>query len=313
MELKRLEQSALSFLFDQQHDNGSWIDFNILVGESTSWITSYVLLCLSFVNESKFPKRLIAAKEKAAFFLEKSVKPNGGWGYNHNMNLPDDCDSTAHAILALSSNGFGVDDRSLDRLREFEFAPGEFRTFIGLPESHSWGLSHPEVGAIAVIALQDEDRAYALSKRLQSDLDKFNHWPSFWWKEPIYATYACSWLIKHFSLDELAFAFNLNGIVKTLSYSTPLESALSALSAFYFGYFDRMGPAITRSASTQLPDGSWKGTRFLRHSRSDCGLAWLRKGVASGVLHLDQNRVFTTATVLRSISQYLSVDWSKRE
>jgi len=110
----RLLTPAVEFLLDQQCIDGAWREFDLDVGPSTSWATSFTLLCLSYLDQALLGKRRVEAKVKAAKFLIANKRPSGGWGYNENVR--EDCDSTAYGILALRTNGFVVSTESYAHL-----------------------------------------------------------------------------------------------------------------------------------------------------------------------------------------------------
>jgi hypothetical protein len=60
---------------------------------------------------------------------------------------------------------------------------------------------------------------------------------------------------------------------------------------------------ITELIELQLPDGSWCDAPVLRLTNNDCKTPWIEQN--SGELFSDRQRLFTTATVLNSLSAVL--------
>jgi hypothetical protein len=292
-------RAALRFLLGKQRSDGSWRDFNVLFGESSSWVTACVLISLSDTPSYVPRADLAGVKAKALQFLRSSCKPTGGWGYNENPIVPDDCDSTAHAILAFRMNDQMVPNRNIRRLEEFEIEPGHFVTFLNRKEGHSWGLTHSEVGAIATIALGGSSRVRGLAEKLEYDLDRFGSWPSFWWRKPLYSTYACSWFLSHFGICCRSLSDRSEQLADTLSSRSPLEAAFSGLAAYQLGHHQFVKKAFRYLIRNQKSDGSWESSRLLRNTDSDQTSNWLNTGKVRGKLYHDQNKVFTTSTITR--------------
>ena len=103
--------------------DGGWSDFPTnRSGESTSWITAYVLW---EVGDS-LPNTAINTGLKA---LLSQRQKNGAWGFS--QFTPPDCDSTLHALNAVFRHG----DKNIDILKSIKFIlshqskEGGFRTY----------------------------------------------------------------------------------------------------------------------------------------------------------------------------------------
>jgi hypothetical protein len=86
---------------------------------------------------------------RADAWLRASEFPDGGWGYAEQTG--PDADSTSLALLFLRTRGGNV--TSERRLCTYQQPDGGFSTY-GQDASHgSWVQSHPDVTAIALLAL----------------------------------------------------------------------------------------------------------------------------------------------------------------
>lgn len=239
--------------------------------------------------------------QKAARWLLAREFPDGGWGYVE--ELPRDADSTALAILFLASQGFSVAARTWERLREFQRADGGFATFIAHAGVGSWALSHPEVTATALMALMTGDslddgsieRGIAYSRK---QMTSAGLWNSFWWRSCLYATESNLFLWRKTDFDTSLTRTALRSIRPENSF----EHALLILSLLHAGStLDT--PELDESAeallSAQLKDGSWPSVPILRLTDRHCPEPWTRTD--AGPLFADQNRIFTSATVVAAL------------
>ncbi len=295
MDTNKAVNDAIRFLSKLQSGDGAWRDFRLDVGESTSWVTAYVLLTLGSLKYKD--KNLSIAIQKAIDFLLSAKRKNGGWGYNEIVS--DDCDSTALAILALTSNHIQVPADCYERLICFEVKPGLFKTFNDKSDSHSWSQIHHEVSAVTNIALEDPARFTSFLDFLSDETLKFGTCPSFWWRTHHYSNFVCSWALQYGKFKHPKELLIINWIRDTLSYRGPFEAALSGLAAIYIGDNDAKMHVLSYLISSQKPDGSWKARPILKYVEPDSTEQWVKKRISTGPLYADVKRIFTTATVLR--------------
>jgi len=291
---------CIDYILRQQSSDGSWTDWALPPGPSDQWVTAYVGCQLDAV-----PHQLCSLgtpeKNSAAHWLIRHEFNTGGWGYNDKVG--SDADSTAHAILFLSGMGFPVSENSYKRLTEFQQSDGGFSTYSRDDGLGSWGLSHPDVTAVAARALLAKlghDNAMLNRARgyLTDQRDDNGLWNSFWWKSPLYATEA--------SLSLLGAA----GVRTDLEQTCRGLSGMTAENAFeralLIGCLLHTGDDAARSRAAtladrliaeQLPDGSWASAPVLRVTDRDCIAPW--NLTHAGLLYADPRRLFTSATVLR--------------
>ena len=241
-------RDGVAFLVDRQSADGAWHDFELEPGESDAWATAYVGCCLARVAQRKIVSGLDLDQTlvPAADWLRRAMRADGGWGYND--NCPVDCDSTALAVLFLSQIGAPAPDLCRDRLLAFQKSDGGFATFDRRDPRNSWGISHHDVGPVALRALLTtltaddpvvlRGLAYALA-----GIDADGLWPSFWWTTPLYATLANLRL-----LERMGTPFRGELLLETLeNLPTPRNAFVAALFGEILGILRPGLPPWTRS------------------------------------------------------------------
>ena len=88
-----------------QWPGGYWIDFNLMIGMSSHWVTAYVAHCL---NEAKPASPAIL---KAHSWLIETELSEGGWGFNR--DVPPDADSIANVLLFFARSNRSASDKNL--------------------------------------------------------------------------------------------------------------------------------------------------------------------------------------------------------
>jgi squalene cyclase len=293
---------GLEFLLARQSEEGFWTDWQLPPGESKTWTTAYVGYRLNSPHGNGLG-RAQPAIGRAASWLRAQEFPDGGWGYREEMGA--DADSTALAILFLSSQGL-VLDRSYQRLLGFQCANGGFATFKPPDGFGAWVAPHPEVTATVVAALMtrygqgascvDAGIEYLLGNTAADGL-----WNSYWWDSRLYGTEATL-----AALRRAGRKVDAGAISRTLHSLRPqncFERGLFMLSLGQLGCLPERDAKIAQMLiAAQEPDGSWPSAPVLRLTNRDCEEPWTKDW--AGPLFADQNRVFTTATVLASLAAY---------
>lgn len=290
---------GVGFVLAGQDNQGAWTDWALPPGPSPDWTTAYVGLRLSSVG----PLDRAALDEplvRAAHWLLSRQSTDGGWGYN--QAVEPDADSTAQALLFLAATGQSAPPEARTFLARHQQPEGGFATFAPDSFTGSWGLSHPEITAVALLALRahpsglpqdDLARGVAWLQRIRrSD----GLWNSFWWSTPLVAT--------EVNLALLAALGMTEPLPSTLASWPPLDSLETAL------LLSIMSPAAPRPRLEQLArrllanqrdDGSWKSAPALRITARDCEHPWEAK--VSGPLFADPQRLHCTATALAALSK----------
>ena len=303
---KNLESAlglSVDYILSQQHDDGSWVDWELPPGQSSTWTTAYVGGKLTSLD-SHHRDRTSNATAHASQWLMGKMFPDCGWGYNELVD--SDADSTALAILFLASAGRTVPDSSYSCLEQFQCEDGGFATFRGRPNLGSWATSHPDVTPSAVLALTTKcsTTSPSVNRGLQFVLNQRTSagiWKSFWWTTFLYSTERSLSLFEAVRLD-----IDLRVTRKTLLRTrpqTPFESALLLSSLLWLPDIAKdqdVWPLVDQLIEDQAPDGSWSSPPMLRVTRRDCLEPW--KPGDTDPLFRDQNRLFTTATAMNAFS-----------
>lgn len=294
---------SIDYILSQQHDDGSWMDWQLPPGQSSTWTTAYVGGKLTSLD-NHHRERASSATARASHWLTGKMFPDFGWGYNDQVD--SDADSTALAILFLASEGRTVADSSYSCLERFQREDGGFATFRGRPDLGTWATSHTDVTPSAVLAMTTKysKTSQSVNRGLQFVLDKRTSagiWRSFWWTTFLYSTERSLSLFEAVRRD-----IDLRVTRKTLLRTrpqTPFESALLLSSLLWLPDIAKdqdVWPLVDQLVEDQAPNGSWSNPPMLRVTRRDCLEPW--KPGDPDPLFRDQNRLFTSATVMDAFS-----------
>jgi squalene cyclase len=296
--------AGLEYVVGLQATDGSWTEWELPPGRSSTWTTGFVGYKLR-VLPLGLAQRALAAKRRAAEWLAGAEFTDGGWGYNDLVG--PDADSTAFGILFLSSQGNSISTTSYDRLLSFHNDDGGFSTYIARDCHDSWGVSHADVSPIALLAVLTKYPStsilvtrgvdYVLRQQATSGL-----WNSFWWESPLYATEANLSL-----LSTVRPKFDTAKSYESLFNMQPqnaFEVALLLSSISYVGSVyrsDASGRLVDWLIQQQQADGSWESAPILRVTERDCFEPW--EGGYSGARFADPTRLFTCSVVLEALSK----------
>ena len=300
--LDRAIGRAEEALLARQDAAGSWTDWALPPGPSSEWTTAYVghgLARHAAVPGTQAHADLAPALARAAAWLRGHRFPDGGWGYN--PAVPSDADSTALAILFLSAAAGPLPDDALGHLRSFQQPDGGFATFRPDGLTGSWGRPHPEITAIALLALLARpdgpgDPAIArgidwLRRARRSD----GTWTAFWWATGLGATD-----LGLAVLARIGPPPPVPAVLRSLAPTDSLQSALLLSCLVRTGGLLQAQALAGRLIADQAADGTWQAAPALRVTRRDCDHPW--DNADPGPLFADPGRIFTTATVLAALS-----------
>jgi len=267
------------------------------------WTTAYVGCQLARLAPSLRADSFPAIRRAAAWLTEHELA-DGGWGYDETVGC--DADSSAQAIALLTCSGRPVRDRSCTRLEGFQQPDGGFSTYGAVDGLGTWGVSHPDVTPVAAHALLlARGRAHpAVAPAVDYVTRRRNDdglWDSFWWSTPLYAT--------RVSLAFLAAADVRIDLAPTRATLLQLDAISAFERALLLDCLLLVGGAIRVAADAlvgtllceQLADGGWPSVPSLRIPDRECDAPW--EDPDAGVLYADADRLFTSATVLRAVSQ----------
>lgn len=343
-EIKQIEvagalRRALHFLEGAQTRDGRWLDFrfSFLVGQrdmlSSHWVTAYVGTALARAGGSE--EALMRARQ----WLQEHPHPEGGWGFN--LATPADADSTNNVVAFLSRWREETEgERQLERacrelMSYWEEREGGFRTYrpqekptmvwTNFPGS-GWCDVHLCVTAMAACSLYmaGEERhrpiLQASAQLLRRHQSAEGYWEAYWWHGHTYVTYHAAWLLH--ALGEapeqvaraVGWAARQQGEDGGWSNGTGGQAAAFhtalGLSTLLLEEHYRQDPAVHAGLAWllrhQQEDGSWPNVPIMRIPRPDVHKPWEDPdGCLVVPLVTDRNRLFTTATVVSALVDYL--------
>ncbi len=294
---------AADALLQARTQAGWWLDYSgFSEGISDEWVTAYVA---NACCETGIPQ-LQAAAIRAWSLL--SGRSRDGWGWN--FVQPADADSTAWALRLAHALGRLHDPRAqqgLGFLKRHIGADGSAATY--LEDSHAtdfpdlainpaWHHAHLCVtAALAGLApVAEMPRAY-----LQKNQAEDGAWRGYWWADDAYAT-ATAALALSASADPAA----AKSVMRAAHYAhkrlehdqalseNPFVLALLLRTALLLDGADArlLQQRCSILAASCHPNGMWPGSATLR----------IPSGKGASKDAMDQNGIFTTATVLVTLT-----------
>jgi squalene cyclase len=299
------------------------------MGLSSQWVSGYLAYHLLDISGSK------NNIDKAINWLLCTEYSTGGWGF-HQYCLPD-ADSTAN-VLRFLAKGLSK-DKNIDSLHKRGELLAQYQDpvsggFITYPKVNknecinsdsAWCKPDTSVTAMAGLALMAVDYKYFESSILKArdflmgQQRSEGYWESYWWDCRIYAT-------------SIAFEF-----LKKLGEKSPLEKAACWLidisenftklwgngyendpHPFYTSislktllscgdiYLEEIQEGIIWLIENQNEDGSWNSKPILRVPNPMIDEPWLTAYRKACEVVPDQNRLFTTATIMDGLCSYLN-------
>jgi hypothetical protein len=301
-QLKDSILAGLEYVLKLQAPDGHWTDWNLPPGNSLAWTTGYIGFKLRSLPDH-WTEKAACARVAAANWLLRHQFPDGGWGYNESVG--SDADSTAFAILCISSAGLEVPDMAYEHLSQYQCADGGFSTFLDERMSNSWSVSHPDVTPIALRALLSKHSIadstvrngldYVVGQKTSEGI-----WNSFWWDTPLYSTEA------NLALLRSAMDYDATTTEESLCSLRPLrvfEIALLISSLLLIATVRACAaaiPLLEQLIRKQRPDGGWNSDAILRITSRDCYKPW--DCANAGPLFEDPQRLFTSSAVIASLA-----------
>ena len=289
---------GLGYVLAAQEEDGAWTDWSLPPGPSREWVTADVGRRLSTLGSIR-RDMLVEPLDRAAHWLAFRRAEGGGWGYNGAVQ--PDADSTAQALLFLSATNHACSEEAYGFLARHQRSDGGFATFLPHALAGSWGLSHPEVTPMALLALATssegvaEDRLVLGLAWLRSVRRHDGLWNSFWWTSPLVATELALPL-----LGALADAEPVPPALDSWLPADALDAALLLSTMAATGSTQRLGGLARQLVADQLDDGSWTSAAGLRVPARDCERPW--EATSAGVCYADLRRLHTTATCLDALA-----------
>jgi squalene cyclase len=300
---------AIEFILERQAADGRWRDFELEPGESDQWVTAYVGLQVQSVPARLISKPRHVALARAGDWLIGVMRPDGSWAYND--RCPPDCDSSAHAILFLASQGRRLPEICYERLSRFQKADGGFATYERRDPKNSWGVSHPDVTPVALRALLTrlDPKADAIQAGLgyvRAEGAGRNLWQSFWWDTPLYAT-----LMNLRLLEELRVPYEKSPVLQAVQHAPisklAFESALlTQILIILTPKFKGLATLRELLFNSQQAGGDWVGSAPLRVTSPAVIAPW--ESSNPGRVSTDPKSIFTTATAIGALAALLRND-----
>lgn len=306
-------EKAIHFLINNQEPSGAWIDFDLDIGVSDSWVTAFVGMSLrevAIILSNQHDNDYIS---KSLSFLSKSMNDDGGWGYNN--NCLSDCDSTAHVILFLSKCDAKVPPNIIARLLSFQQPDGGFKTFSE-NLNDGWNFSHPDISVIAVKALSTVLPYYHPSlvlgrSYLKSWGQNMGLIPAYWWSSQYFSTMHFLELSKYICRED-TYQLDPESFIDEASLESCFELALFLSILVHYpekrDAFDRVLIKILDKQDKN--EGFFPGSQILRVTQRRFLKPWEEKSF-SGYVYTDINHLYTTALVtyvLAKAYKYAFVD-----
>jgi hypothetical protein len=318
-------KKGIAFLDKNRNEENTWSDFMTSMGMGKAWITNYVAFQLAEID----------ADMPILSSVRTEVMDKTGKYISYNADIIQDGDSTNFLVGFLQEMNVLTLELENSWYKFMDSESGGWKTYLDgtkLRELlelendisvHGW-LS-PKICVTAV-------SAYMLSKKRDtSEFDKIckyllnnkaaNHWDSYWWTSPIYATaFSLMALSKgeEYYSDCLEAADWLANLQEKEGFwqnpvgqdSSPFYTALALKALFVFdkGRFnDQIEKGISWLLSHQTLDGSWQTSRILQIPATNIEdpkevKTWRNSSFGVNCLSDDFNRNFTTSTVINCLA-----------
>lgn len=292
-------RAGIKYLMARRQE-GCWRDFELPVGRSDTWVTAYVLVCLTSIKASWLSSVERKAIRQSGRWLSRHRSGGGGWGYN--TEVENDADSTAMAILALRGTGAGAPREAVRFLLACRATNGGFRTFRpGGQAIGGWLVPGVEVSWAALDALNWSRHVHnhrPTTHFLAGSQTKSGFWPAYWWTTPLYST-AGVLKVAGVTLRE-EVRDRVRTALRSFAPIDAFEAALALMCAQRLELTGKKRALAATLRTLQASDGSWPSSAWLR--LADPRLEFPSGSISSGKLFHDGDRIFTTATAVQALA-----------
>ncbi|MRX69334.1 hypothetical protein SAMN06265349_10627 [Flavobacterium resistens] len=326
--LKDSIHSAIVFLKSKQQENGTWREYVNQGGISNIWSTAFIL---SKISENSSLKLLFKDEiTKALQFLNNNPSKTL-WGYN--TTWIEDSDSTNFVFLSYFLNNKTIDNQLLSRWKSFQKTEGAFSTYskssnliTTLNDKHitdvtGWISNHNCVSAVSFYFLANQDLESQEYHKIKAyfDINLKDRIKAYWWTNDIYTYYYLAktyHLIKEtekldFIIDQVKMKQNANGSFSD-NYGENFFYTGLAVEILLLRSDNSLDLVIEKSISfllkNQFVDGSWENSNALQiPDAKDINPINSKFPVANYGINVrakEFNRLFTTSSILKSLSIY---------
>ncbi|MCP6757185.1 MAG: hypothetical protein NHB32_00120 [Fischerella sp. CENA71] len=340
-QLSNAINAAVTFLLNAKNPEGWWLDYDTVAGPSDEWVTAYVSTMLSIVPEDHVFKTVRQAWE---LLKTRSHRPTGGWGYN--FVVSGDADTTGWALqLARAVNQSSSEQVQQAKafLATHQRSDGGMATFASeevirpyfanvysknpLKQTfEGWCASHVCVSAAIATLPEYYTNLHDYLKATQTPQ---GNWQCYWWFDHEYATalaaeaLASGGQATDQSCIDRAIAWAVQrlspqGFVATFNH--PHGSTFATALCLRLLLLDTVNPEVITARVTatqwlleqQQTSGGWISSAWLRKPYTndinpEQFTQWEYHGKGEGSVILDQNSIFTTATVVHSLQKVSEV------
>lgn len=318
-------KKGIAFLDKNRNEDNTWSDFMTSMGMGKAWITNYVALQLAEIDTDmhilgSLRTEILDKIEKFisynADIIQDGDSTNFLVGFLQEIDLlPPELENSWYKFMDIESGGWKtyLDGSKLRELLELE-------NDISVD-----GWLSPKICVSAV-------SAYMLSKKIDSiefhktcqyllNNKKENHWESYWWTSPIYAT---AFSIMALSRSEEYYAEGAEPSAWLASLQaeegfwpnpigndpSPFYTALALKALYIFDkeeYKNQIAKGKSWLLSHQTLDGSWQTNRILQIPATNIEdpkevKTWRNSSFGVNCLGDDFNRNFTTSTVINCLA-----------
>ena len=323
-------EAAIVYLIRERDGHGMWREFPRILEGTDEWVSAYIGTVLASTTSDSGRQAALDVWRT----LEDRRNPALGWGYNG--DLPPDADSTLWGLrLAIA---LGVDDSpragaarvTLDRhlpasggVATYEpAAEEELRRLLGDADLTGMFAAHTCVSA--AVAGLDEYRGRVLPFLVGAQ-EANGRWRGYWWSDDEYTTClaahalagqpegsaaldsAVAWAAQRIDRSGAVWSRSLGG---ASAFATTLCAEILLIGEASGGYGDaradddRAAAALGWLLQAQRPDGSWPASALMRMPPTDTADGDQRP--AATTVSVDDRSLFTTATVIRTLTTAIS-------
>ena len=337
-------QRAVDYLRKQYTPGVGFEDFVVFSTPLPVWVGAYAGVALAHWYKHEATSRGSGSRSLKALLMRLAgdlIDKQREDGWAPNSDAPSDADSTSWVLRFLMDVGAGsaqIVNRAIDSLLIYQRRDGGFRTIM--PDwlgkgFASYGDSHVEVTAVAIEALlkvglkKTDDVIEAAARHLKQRQAGDGLWQAYWWDGQMFATYHS---LRSLLATGEPFEDNLRkdlaaGIIRrqseagtwgeeTAGKNFAFETSLALRTLLQLqpdlAGSDAVKRGIVWLLKYQGADGSWDSRPMLRVPDGNDKDPWTTRNwkpdMANGVgiLVRDQNRSFTTATVLGALTDFLA-------
>jgi hypothetical protein len=325
--LQNSKLSAIKFIKSKQEDNGSWREYINQGGISNIWATAFIT---SKISESK-KLRAIFKNEiiKSLNFLNVN---NDQLLWSYNNTWIEDADSTNFVFLSLFNNALLIKNEILERWLLYQTKKGGFSTYLNkehlltslddknITNVNGWLFNHNCVSAVSFYFLAQHNQKAVSFITLKKYFDKRfkNQIYSYWWTSSIYTYY---YLVKTYQyLSDSEKVIYIMSKISNIQNDNGSFSDIYGENLFYTGLAleillldpsrnkKQIEKTILFLYQNQFDDGSWENSNALQVPNSKDTIPSKEyfpiSNFGMNVRAKEFNRLFTTTTILHSLSIY---------